>query len=431
MKIQMDFSSGISCVFPKIDNTDKTFITLDTAGRDNPLLQNAIFEEENKNDKDKFIRKVARDQKVTEIVLNDFIIQESDVLITALEQLSFNEQEMLKTLINQIALSENKNSKENLKKNQTIKKRLIVIHNLMNITNANGINKFIEEVLLKSLTFSLTVQKIKKLNIYKQNLCQDKKPNIEIIHLIVGNDNYNDIKEKFNEPAFEFIRNNITTQVGKKFDILEQFKNFIIQNSNEFFEGEKMKEDSLIIGKEETKDGKIIILMKLSQENQEKEIKFKKFLINSKGVHIFSSSLEPKYSSKLIKIKDKEYIEIEFGLSGDVKNIDIYEPIIGKEQIIFIIKGKTNQKLNGENEFEFRPIINKYITVPEDGKFWGIFNKNSKEYEIKIENYKDFESNKDKYIKKNSEYGIYTIQIPIKREERITSLEENQGNNKE
>jgi hypothetical protein len=105
-----------------------------------------------------------------------------------------------------------------------------------------------------------------------------------------------------------------------------------------------------------------------------------------------------------------------------VKNIDIYEPIIGKEQIIFIIKGKTNQKLNGENEFEFRPIINKYITVPEDGKFWGIFNKNSKEYEIKIENYKDFESNKDKYIKKNSEYGIYTIQIPIKREERITSL---------
>jgi predicted RNA-binding protein len=34
---------------------------------------------------------------------------------------------------------------------------------------------------------------------------------------------------------------------------LEQFKNFIIQNSNEYFEGEKMKEDSLIIGKEETK----------------------------------------------------------------------------------------------------------------------------------------------------------------------------------
>ena len=256
-------TSGISCVFPKIDNTDKNFITLDTAGRDNPLLQTAIFEEENKNDKDKdkddFIRKVARDQKLTEIALNDFIIQESNILITVLEQLSFNEQEMLKNLINQITLSENKNSKENLKKdlkkNKTFKKRLIVIHNLMNITDIYGINKFIDEVLLKSLTFSLTVQKIEKLkiNIYKQNLYQDKKQNIEIIHLIVGNDKIKDIKEKFNEPAFEFIRNNITTQDAKKFDILEQFKNFIIQNSNEYFEGEKMKEDSLIIGKEETK----------------------------------------------------------------------------------------------------------------------------------------------------------------------------------
>lgn len=260
-------TSGISCVFPKIDNADKNFITLDTAGRDNPLLKTAIFEEENKNDKEKkndkdkddFIRKVARDQKLTEIALNDFIIQESNILISVLEQLSFNEQEMLKNLINQITLSENKNSKENLKKdlkkNKTFKKRLIVIHNLMNITDIYGINKFIDEVLLKSLTFSLTDQKIEKLkiNIYKQNLYQDKKQNIEIIHLIVGNDKIKDIKEKFNEPAFEFIRNNITTQDAKKFDILEQFKNFIIQNSNEYFEGEKMKEDSLIIGKEETK----------------------------------------------------------------------------------------------------------------------------------------------------------------------------------
>ena len=72
-------TSGISCFFPKIENNDKTFITLDTAGRDNPLLQTAIFEEENKIDKDEFIVKVARDQKLTEIALNDFIIQESDV----------------------------------------------------------------------------------------------------------------------------------------------------------------------------------------------------------------------------------------------------------------------------------------------------------------------------------------------------------------
>ena len=76
-----------------------------------------------------------------------------------------------------------------------------------------------------SLKFSLKVQKFEKLGInnYKQNLCQDKKQNIEIIQLIVWNNNKY-IKEKFNEPAFEYIRKNIITQAAKKFDVLEQFK---------------------------------------------------------------------------------------------------------------------------------------------------------------------------------------------------------------
>ena len=56
-------TSGISCVFPKIDNADKNFITLDTAGRDNPLLKTAIFEEENKNDKEKKMIKMTLYEK--------------------------------------------------------------------------------------------------------------------------------------------------------------------------------------------------------------------------------------------------------------------------------------------------------------------------------------------------------------------------------
>ena len=68
-----------------------------------------------KNYKDEFIWRVARDKKNRNCI-KWFYIQESDVLITVLEQLSFYDQEMLKNLINQIILSENNNSKENLKK---------------------------------------------------------------------------------------------------------------------------------------------------------------------------------------------------------------------------------------------------------------------------------------------------------------------------
>ena len=420
---------GISCIFPKIDNNDNTFITLDTAGRDNPLLETPIFKETNK---DELIRKVARDLKVTEIALNDFIIQESDVLITVLEQLSFNEQEMLKNLINQITLFEHNYIKEN----KSVIKRLIIIHNLMNITNIEGINKFINDVLLKSLTFSLTEQKITNLGItiYIQNLYQDKKPNIEIIHLIIGNDNDKEIRTNFNEPAFEYIRKNIRTQVAKKFEIIEKFKNFIIQNSKNYFEGE-MKEDSLIIEKEQAqKDGKIIIPMKLSPKMNGENLSFKKFYINSKGIHIFSSGLEPRYSVNLIQIKEQEYIVIEFELSGEVEITELNH-IIDKEQIIFLIKGTTKQVFDDEiNKFEFQPIINRFITVSEEGNqtiFGRIFRRDKnikkREYEIII-----FlkEENKSYINKKYSECGINTIQIPIQRSEVQTSFEENEEDTK-
>jgi hypothetical protein len=143
---------GISCIFPTIAN--KNFVTLDTAGRDNPLLQSAFFTETNKNE---LIKNIARDQKVTEIALNDFIIQESNVLITVVEQLSFAEQDMLKNLINQIKECQNKITHNSNHKNSS-PKRLIVIHNLMNISKIEDINEFIKTTLMRSLTFSLNKQ---------------------------------------------------------------------------------------------------------------------------------------------------------------------------------------------------------------------------------------------------------------------------------
>jgi hypothetical protein len=51
------------------------------------------------NDKKKLLRILLEIQKVSEIVPSDFIIKESDVLITVLEQLSFAEQDMLVKMI--------------------------------------------------------------------------------------------------------------------------------------------------------------------------------------------------------------------------------------------------------------------------------------------------------------------------------------------
>ena len=396
-------TSGISCIFPRLDNTDNTFITLDSAGRDNPLLQNAFFEEKDKNE---LIRNIARDQKVTEIALNDFIIQESDVLITVLEQLSFNEQEMLKNLINQITLY----GVKHMKKFRCNGKRLIVIHNLMNISTLDGINKFVDDVLKKSLTFSLEKQTYKKLgiDIYIQNINQyndknpDKRPIIQIVHVLVGDDSNDEIRKKLNEPTFEYIRKNIKTQVGKNFNILEKFKNFIVENSKNYFEGEAFNENSIIIGKESEKNGKTIIPITLSEELKNKNIIFKKFYINARGIHNFSSALEPRYSTSLIEQEGKDYLEIEFELSGNVEIKEIFHAT-DKEQYVFTIKGKTDEVFETETnkeskDFEFQPIINRFIPLKEEKKEIAII--------ILKEDYKK---------SSDDEFGIYNIKVPIKK----------------
>ena len=396
-------TSGISCIFPRLDNTDNTFITLDSAGRDNPLLQNAFFEEKDKNE---LIRNIARDQKVTEIALNDFIIQESDVLITVLEQLSFNEQEMLKNLINQITLY----GVKHMKKFRCNGKRLIVIHNLMNISTLDGINKFVDDVLKKSLTFSLEKQTNKKLgiDIYIQNINQyndknpDKRPIIQIVHVLVGDDSNDEIRKKLNEPTFEYIRKNIKTQVGKNFNILEKFKNFIVENSKNYFEGEAFNENSIIIGKESEKNGKTIIPITLSEELKNKNIIFKKFYINARGIHNFSSALEPRYSTSLIEQEGKDYLEIEFELSGNVEIKEIFHAT-DKEQYVFTIKGKTDEVFETETnkeskDFEFQPIINRFIPLKEEKKEIAII--------ILKEDYKK---------SSDDEFGIYNIKVPIKK----------------
>ena len=74
---------GISINFPQLAPNGAFFITLDTAGKDSPLLRNMIFKDN--------IKDFVNDQAITEIVLSDFIIQESNILIAMMEQLSFED----------------------------------------------------------------------------------------------------------------------------------------------------------------------------------------------------------------------------------------------------------------------------------------------------------------------------------------------------
>lgn len=419
---------GISCIFPTIAN--KNFVTLDTAGRDNPLLQSTFF---NETDKNELIKNIARDQKVTEIALNDFIIQESNVLITVVEQLSFAEQDMLKNLINQIKECQNKITHNSNHKNSS-PKRLIVIHNLMNISKIEDINEFIKTTLMRSLTFSLNEQKMSNDGfndryVYPQTNSED----IEIVHVVIGDDNNDIIRKEFNDPAFDYIRKNITTSDAKKFDIVESFKEFIIENSKNYIEGDKFKSDFLIKGEPSEKDNKIIIPIKPKEKID--KLNLKRVYVNAKGIQNFSSAIEPIYSINLIEINKKDYIEIEMEMYGKVEKMKI-EKIICPNQYIISIKGNNKKILDDDdldnniimqgnlefNEFELQAIINRYMPYQaQENNEQKIDKKANEEIEIILLNEK-YETEED------TKYGIYKIKIPYKKNIINFSDDENDNN---
>ena len=416
---------GISCNFPQLKGN--TFITLDTAGRDNPLLQNAFYEEEN-------ILEIARDQKICEIALNDFIIKESNILIAVVEQLSFAEQDMLRTLIERLKQKEVRNFEN---------RRLIVIHNLMNIKEVEGINKFIQDILLKSLTFKLRPASMGKIDdeenpiddsnkTYYIQDNENEEDKLEIIHFVIGDDSDEKIREEFNEPAFRFIRDIITVDTQRQFDILTSFRDFIVNNAknNKYITGGEFKNDSLILGKEIKKKfnianlkepvEKIIIPIQLKDKN----IKFmlNHVMTDSKGVRSFFNKNEPLSSLKIVKINEKYYIKILIEIFGKVNSFG-YKIEQDSDQYYIAFNGETSEinldeiledKHKNEtknNNFDVGPIGNlEYQKI---------------EFQIRIDKLWDKTINKEKISKiildKNEkiepeidpEKGLYIYLFPI------------------
>ena len=439
MKMKDDFNPngfllttlGISCMFPSIAN--KNFVILDTAGMDNPLIQNIFFDElEKKTKKNELIKNVIRDQKVTEIALNEFIIQESNVIIAVVEQLSLAEQDMLKNLLN--TLKKYQRKKANSKDPNTWPKRLIVIHNLMNLSSEESIYKFIEETLKKSLTFSLSTQTMSieckdNQKVYPQINCED---DIQIIHVVVGDDGNEKIRKEFNEPAFNYIRKNIITSEAKKFNIIESFKNFIIENSQNYIDSEKLESDSLIIGESSENNNKIILPITINKKIE--KLNLKRIFINPSGIQTFSYAIEPLYSINLIEINGKDYIEIEFEIYGkiDINNLNI-EKNIAPTQYIISVKGKTKKVLDDDNEdedlilegnlefteFEFQVLIKRYLPFQSQEMEKEKEKHSNEEIEIIL-------LNESEIKEEDPEYGIYKIKFPYKKNILTNSDDENE-----
>lgn len=393
---------GISCGFPVLRKQDnyQAFITIDSEGKDNPLLQNLFVEE---ND----IRSLMKDKKVCEILLSDFIINECNILIAVVEQLSFAEQDMLISLINRLKLKEVKNSID--------RRKLIVIHNLMNISKVNDIENFVNDTLQRSMTFSLEARYVEdhedsiyNVTVYDQKFENNENNKLDIVHIIVGNDNSEEVKKKYNEPALKYIRDYITINEGKQFDILNSFRNFIKNNYKQFINNNLFDDNPLEIGgkkriqvytdKNKTKNKiaeKIVTPIEVRNKDKIKDITFKNFFFDSSGIYY---SIEPLYTSRIFKSENDYSLEIIFEISGKL-NGDLKTDInddSNNNKIIIEIRGKTEEfkldffkeeegKIDKEvgnlkcAQFIFQVIIDKFKKIEEDEVELVIINEPKKE----------------------------------------------------
>ena len=232
-------TEGLSFKYP--ESEDKRIILLDSAGLETPVLQenkqldNKIENKEkikiiekDKHAPDDFKDK-SREKLITELFLQNYIINNSDILLIVVGILTYSEQK----LINKIKSLQKPNKNK-------VNKALFIIHNLMAFTLKKQVEEYINEYLLKSVTFALEEGHCISTNInskkgkyfYERNAEENNK----IFHLIYANegseagDCYNEFTLKFLDNSFQ----NITDL--KPFDVIETVKNRFIDLSQEIIE---------------------------------------------------------------------------------------------------------------------------------------------------------------------------------------------------
>lgn len=376
-------TEGLSVKYPEIK--EKNIILLDTAGQDAPLLESSYYnlkektqiilekmkneesddedeqeeltqEKKDKRDKDEQLRikvmeSFSRDKQITEFFLQRFILKYSNVLILVVGQLTYSEQKLIHRI-----------------KTECQNKKLIIVHNLYNFVEKEQVEEYIENTLMKSLTFKLKRNTIisfednpedkEKNNYYYTEIFSDegnddnKEMKADIVHIIMSNDsNESSAGKYYNDVAIELLQNQITCQFNiSPFPVIDKVIDFFIQISNQIIdESTPIEKDDVI---EENR--RITIKKNVNEETQ--RIEFKKCLVDELGSTIFPTQFTPNYRHYINEDGTKFIIEFEVAekidkLKATVKLIhnNYLFKIEGKKTIV-----KPNKKIKKIKSFNTR-----------------------------------------------------------------------------
>ena len=249
---------------------------------------------------------ISRDKLFTEAFLESYILRKSNVLLLVVGILSFSEQK----LINKIS-----KDLEKLKENKS--KNLIVIHNLQTYEEVADVEKYIDQILLKSASFNLKKDQTNFGNEKEESEFFYDVDNTLVKHFIYAKEN-SPAGNKYNRNTINSIKSLYQISTSKyaydyKETIIEHFKYMADKMYDGSLEG-KLKDDKE--SEEPNKEVKNNENININANDKKKIINKNNNNSNNNSISISNNSHNEKKEFNLI---DKKFIKYSLKLKYEGK----------------------------------------------------------------------------------------------------------------
>ena len=336
-------TEGISCKFSDFEysnndinesNEPEKFLLFDSAGKSEPLLVEPNERTKIKDDLKRVVESKYRDLRISEEFLKNLLINNSQIIIVVVNQLTLAEQIFLYEL-----------------KNQQNFDQLFIIHNLFNFEKKEDIEDYIDNTIVRSIYFDMSkdyfpVDSKNKNNndlpYYFVELQDNNNEKSLINHFILGNINAKDRWiQNLNKRTIYLLKETMQTCVAESHFGMQEILEKELQEENKIDENTKLEKKNISDEKE--------LFNEIKPEDLPEEFKIKgifKLDKDDKSLNEFKGFPESKefnvmgYIPDYIFYKKDEEFVIEVECSGqEDKDISI-KARESRGKVYFSISGK-------------------------------------------------------------------------------------------
>jgi len=346
---------------------NQDFICFDSAGLQTPVyyydkknMERFGTNKEEMLGNPEIMREMINDRTVTDIFIQDFILEICEIIVIVVGQLSQNDQKFI----------------ERIKGKYKTKKRIVIIHNFHNLYTNKDVEKRVKKDIIKAFdTIERYIPETEVLEYVEKN--QDKtKENIS--HLILGVD-WAESGQSFNKGTLNYLKKILETCVEKKkFDLMQELTEFFEENYRLYLQFRKKPEEKVSL-KFNPNENRLYI-------KTDSDYEISNPVFNSLGALI----VNPQY--EIIEKNDKSIVLIEIA-DLDENSLVLSFDKKKSEFICLIIKGiKKYSEFTEENDNK------RIVSMRKCGEFTGVFPLGP--------NYSNMSVKRHDYVK-----GLLTVEI--------------------